>query len=130
MSKEHRQLVFFLLAFTIVGGCGRPPTPAPVPSAPDIFSMLPHQAKIQCFGDPSLDELGRVYIFSIPGRRQPDPDSGASGYNGREIGLLENCESVSIIDYSWDPWDAEFWVKISNDELDGWLKLNLLTVDR
>lgn len=94
---------------------------------PDILAILPRQAKVRCFNDPALDERGSVWLWSLPGSGLPDSDSGVSGYRGDIIGKIEFCELIQITEAYWDPYGAEYWVKIENNNLVGWVSLDLIS---
>lgn len=125
--KLYCLLLAMLIVITAFSGCTSPePTVYPPGPLPETLATLPQQAKVLCRNDPVLDR-GSIWLWSLPGRGVPDSDSGVSGFRGDEIGGIEPCEPIQITESYWDPYGGEYWVKIENNELVGWMPLDLVS---
>lgn len=105
-------------------------TPEPLP---EVLGSLPRRAKVLCLGDSPPDK-GTVVLWSLPGRSLPDSDSGVSGFRGDDIAAVGHCEPIQITDFYWDPYGADYWVKIEYNDIEhnpiiGWVRLELITVE-
>ena len=118
-----------LLLIVTLPACADPePTVYPPAPLSELLTSLPRPAQIECHHDPALD-IGKIWLWSLPGSGVPDPDSGGSGHNGDQIGSVMNCESIQLIDSYWDPYTAEYWVKIESDEQIGWLAFEFIATE-
>lgn len=129
MKRYCLQLTVIIVIFAVFSGCtsSEPTVYAPEP-LPERLAVLPRQAEVTCQNDPILDR-GAVRLWSLPGRSLPDSDSGVSGFRGDEVGSIEPCEQIQITESYWDPYGAKYWVKIENNDLTGWVPLDLISVE-
>lgn len=52
----------------------------------------------------------------------PPDGSSTIGEQGAEIGEVQHCESVKVLDYEWSSFRQEFWVLVDNHNGQrGWL---------
>lgn len=129
MKRSCFRLAMMLVIAAVFSGCtSSDPTVYPPEPLPEVLTTLPRQAKVLCRNDPALDR-GSVVLWSLPGNGAPDPDSGVSGPKGDMIGAIEPCEPIQITDFYWDPYEAEYWVKIENNDLAGWLLLRFVSTE-
>lgn len=129
MKRYCLQLALAVLIAVALSACADPePTMFPPAQLPEMLTSLPRPAQIECHHDPDLD-IRKIWLWSLPGRGAPDPDSGGSGFIGDQIGLVRNCESIQLIDFYWDPYEAEYWVKIESDDQIGWLAFKFIATE-
>lgn len=129
MKGYPLRILVLLVITTAFLGC-TPPEPAVYPPEPlpEVLASLPRRAKVLCLGNSPPDK-GSVVLWSLPGRVAPDTDSGVSGYSGDELAWMGHCEPVQITGSYWDPYGAEYWVKIEYFDTVGWVLFDLISFE-
>lgn len=129
MKRYGFRLTMMLVIAVASSGCtSSKPAVHPPDPLPEILTTLPQQAEVLCRNDPVLDR-GTIVLWSLPGNGTADPDSGVSGPRGDMIGGIEPCEPIQITESYWDPYGGEYWVKIENNGLEGWVPLDLISAE-
>ena len=129
MKRYCLRLAMMMVLVAAFSGCiSSEPTVYPPEPLPEMLVTLPRQAKVLCLGDSPPDK-GAVVLWSLPGKATPDANSGVSGYRGDQLTSMEHCEPIQLTQYYWDPYGADYWVKIEYNEIVGWVRLDLVSVE-
>ena len=120
-------LAVVLTCALVVACCVAPhdeqPQATPIPPA-ELLS-LPTNAQIDCYDDPSLNQ-GSAVVWELPGVDPSDPNSAYMGDRGERLGSVRACTVVSVTDYAWSETDQVFWVRIKAEDLEGWIRLDIV----
>lgn len=121
--RMHKGLVItFLLSASLwlLTGCAKPiPTPGPTPAPPAYLQDLPQTARAKPLWT----------VWELPGYPPIDPESDISPYNGEYLGATIESE-VLVLDYAWSEAGAEFYVRVRQAELEGWVPLRAIVFDQ
>ncbi len=122
--KRHCILsIFIALLIGVALACRRTPTPlSSTPTAPAHLLSLPVWARIEC---PERESWRTGVTLWEHAERPPSEWGSPMGDMGTDVGVVENCEAVEVLDYEWSFFGEEFWVLIDNHNGQrGWLAIH------
>lgn len=96
------------------------------PTPPVELQSLPHWIRIECAADQRVNIAG-VTLWELPGTAPSDPNSAYQGNRGKQLGVIQGCTEVMVVEYRWSETDRFFWVLVKDvSDLEGWVPLDLL----
>lgn len=97
-------------------------TPLPsTPVPPGHLRDLPVWARVECPDEDHLRGTANLWEHANWG---PTDTSDTIGDRGAQVGNVQSCESVEVLDYEWSSFKEEFWVLVDNHSGQrGWLAI-------
>ena len=130
MKRTFRWLAVILLLGSLVGCQVLLPTPkplAPEPGTPNHLLNLPAEARIKC---PENEALRGSPVLWEHAERPPRDASSKIGERGNNLGPIDDCTPVSMLDYEWSGFRGEFWVLVEDASgRSGWLSVEFVEFD-
>lgn len=130
--RERMGTNFFIVTtilLLLLVGCtikASPVPPVPVPSPPASLQNLPQAIQTKYSDDANLNR-GGIVVWELPGLPPTDPNSAYMGHRGSSVGKLKFCELVTATQYAWSETDQTYWVHVETDNVQGWVRQELLT---
>ena len=120
MTKRLKPCAVMISLLTFTFACKATPTPAPpTPLPPAHLRDLPQWARLEC----PEEEAYRVGVYLWEHAAWPPrEESSTMGEPGAQLGLIESCAAVEVLQFEWSAFDEAFWVLVDNHNGQrGWL---------